>query len=220
VRTPTAYVVSQLDDRARTDHPYLSPSDDCWCLSEYVSGPGYHAGGVNQLITNLKCRTSVAAANPLRRRHKQRAIDSMANALRGAVTLAWVESATWIPIPPSRILRDPDYDDRLTRVLRSAFADCDLDLRVVLYQSTSILADHANRRRIDSNSLYECIYANGDAIGARPLRDRLVLFDDVLTTGKHYKCCERRLRDHLPDIPITGLFLTRRVLSGRGRRVP
>jgi len=45
-----------------------------------------------------------------------------------------------------------------------------------------------------------------------PLRERIVLFDDVLTSGKHYKCCERRLRELLADMPISGLFVARRVL--------
>jgi predicted amidophosphoribosyltransferase len=217
---PTRYVATCLDDAARADHPYLSPSDECWWLAQYVAGPGYLAGGVNQLISNLKCRASVAAADPLRRHHKDRAIDAMASVLRTAVGRAWVESTTWIPIPPSRALRDPDYDDRLLRVLVRAFADCDLDLRVVLHQSSSTASDHLSANRISCESLYARIQVNRDAIRARPLRDRLVLFDDVLTTGKHFKCCERRLRDTLPRIPIVGLFLARRVVSGRGRRVP
>jgi hypothetical protein len=41
----------------------------------------------------------------------------------------------------------------------------------------------------------------------------------VLCSGKHYKCCERRLRETLVDIPISGLFVARRVLP-RGRRCP
>lgn len=220
MKPPANYQVAALDDRARADHPYLSAADECWCLADYVAGPGYLAGGINQLIVNLKCRISLAATNPHRRRYKECAIDSIAAVLRSAVGPSWVESATWVPIPPSRVLHDPDYDDRLIRILRQAFAGCDLDLRVVLYQTTNIIADHCNPRRISCDSLYQRIQVYDDALRARPLRDRLVLFDDVLTTGKHFKCCERRLRTVLPRIPISGLFLARRVVSGRGRRVP
>ena len=49
---------------------------------------------------------------------------------------------------------------------------------------------------------------------------RVVVVDDVLTTGKHYKCCERRLREVLADIPIGGLFVARRVLARRRCRAP
>jgi hypothetical protein len=47
-----------------------------------------------------------------------------------------------------------------------------------------------------------------------------VLFDDLLTTGKHYKCCERRLREVVADMPVSGLFVARRVLPRRWRCPP
>jgi len=106
------------------------------------------------------------------------------------------------------------------RILRRAFADYDADIRTVLFQRESMAADHGKARRTRIDSLFECIRVNSSALGSRPLRDRLVLFDDVLTTGKHYRCCARRLREVLPDIPISGLFIARRVLSGHGRRMP
>jgi hypothetical protein len=209
-----------LDDLARTDHSFLTPADQCWYLSEYVAGPGFRAGRVNQLIANLKCSPSVAAENRPRRQHKQRAIEELAAALRHAVSRSWVERATWVPIPPSCAASDRNYDDRLVRILRGAFASYDADVRTILYQFESTAADHSSRQRVGIESLFERICINRNTLDARPLRDALILFDDVLTTGKHYKCCERRLRAMLPTIPIRGLFVARRVLSGRGRRMP
>jgi predicted amidophosphoribosyltransferase len=185
-----------------------------------MTGGGYRAGPINQLIANLKCPPSIAELDLPRARHKERAIASVAACLRDAVSRSWAESVTWIPVPPSRARRDLDYDDRLTRVLRLAFARYDTDVRTALYQSESFVADHARLRRTGLDSLYECLRINWDALLSRPLRDGVVVFDDVLTTGKHYKCCERRLRQALPDIRISGLFVARRVLSGRGRRLP
>jgi predicted amidophosphoribosyltransferase len=49
------------------------------------------------------------------------------------------------------------------------------------------------------------------------VRAQIALFDDVLTSGKHYKCCQRRLREALPSTPIAGVFLARRVIAGRWR---
>jgi hypothetical protein len=40
----------------------------------------------------------------------------------------------------------------------------------------------------------------------------IILFDDVLTTGKHFKACERRLREIDPTIAIAGVFVARRAL--------
>jgi len=50
-------------------------------------------------------------------------------------------------------------------------------------------------------------------LNALPLRQAIVLFDDVLTTGKHFNCCERRLREVVPtNVPIMGVFIARRIL--------
>ncbi len=209
--------VAELDELARTDHSYLMPGDQCWCLSEYLPGAGYRASRVNQLIADLKCRPTIAASDPRRRRYKQRAIAAIAAALRRCVNQRSVERSTWVPIPPSRTPCEADYDDRLLRVLGTAFGGYDLDLRVLLYQAASTAADHAQSRRSSLDSLYGVIRFDWQALGIQPLRERIVLFDDVLTTGKHYKCCERRLREVLPDIPIGGLFVARRVLPRRWR---
>jgi hypothetical protein len=209
-----------LDDHARTDHPYLSASDCCWCLSRYIAGPGYRGGSVNQLIANLKCAPTIVLDDPVRRTHKQHAIEMAAEVLRRAVSRDWVENATWIPIPPSRAVTHVDYDDRLARVLRVAFTPYDADVRVALYQQHSQPADHLRPARMSLQALYESIRVNLAALAARPLREHLMLFDDVLTTGKHYRCCERRLHEVVPGASIAGLFLARRALSARGRRVP
>jgi predicted amidophosphoribosyltransferase len=42
-----------------------------------------------------------------------------------------------------------------------------------------------------------------------PVRPEIVLFDDVLTSGKHYKAAKTRLRGALPNHPLIGLFVAR-----------
>lgn len=206
-----------LDERLRTEHSYLTAADQCCCLAEYLPGRGYRAGLVNQLIANLKCPPSIVAVDPRRRHYKRRAIDEIARALRAALSRLSVESATWIPIPPSRPACDADYDDRLRRILATAFRGYDLDLRPVLYQNESTVADHAGPRRSTADALYRVIALDRELLALRPPREHIVLFDDLLTSGKHYKCCERRLREALADIPISGLFVARRALPWRWR---
>jgi predicted amidophosphoribosyltransferase len=209
-----------LDGVTRSEHAYLSASDQCWYLAPYFPGSRHRGGAMNRLIANLKCTPSEAAWNRSRTLSKQRAIDSAAQMLRAALSRSLVESVTWIPIPPSHALGDPDFDDRLLRILRRAFSDYNVDVRDILYQVTSTTSDHLGKQRLGVTSLYERISINWYALTARSVRDRLVLFDDVLTTGKHFKCCERRLHGALPAISISGIFLARRALSGRWRCVP
>jgi hypothetical protein len=209
-----------LDEQMRTDHFFLGDADRCHCLAEYLPGRGTAANRVNRLIANLKCPPSLATADPRRRRHKQQAIGEVARALRAAVSQSWVERATWIPIPPSRPPTHADYDDRLQRILRQAFIGYALDLRSLLYQSELTAADHASVRRSSFDALYGLIRVDRQLLARAPLRDRIVLFDDVLTTGKHFKCCERRLREASVHNPISGLFVARRILANRRRGGP
>jgi hypothetical protein len=179
-----------LDDDLRTEHSYLTAADECRCVAEYLPGRGYRASYVNQLIVNLKCPLSAVWANPRRMHYKLCAIDEIARALRGAVSQSSVESATWVPIPPSRAAREADYDDRLQRIIAAAFGDYDLDLRRLLYQTEGTMADHVSSRRLTADALYRLIGLDQAMLGLNPPRARIVLFDDVLTTGKHYKCFE------------------------------
>jgi predicted amidophosphoribosyltransferase len=209
-----------LDEQMRSDHCYLGDADCCHCLAEYLPGRCTAANRINQLIANLKCPPSIATTDPRRRRYKLQAIGEVARALRAAVSQSWVECATWVPIPTSRPPPDADYDDRLQRVLRQAFVGYALDMRSLLYQSEITAADHASLRRSSFAVLYGLIRLDRQLLARAPLRDRIVLFDDVLTTGKHYKCCERRLREAPVQIPISGLFIARRILAGSRRGGP
>jgi predicted amidophosphoribosyltransferase len=46
---------------------------------------------------------------------------------------------------------------------------------------------------------------------AHPAPDVIVLFDDILTTGCHFKAMELVLKERFPDVEILGLFLARAV---------
>jgi len=120
------------------------------------------------------------------------------------------ESCTWVPIPPSQRAGDPDFDDRLARTLQLAFEGYDVDVRSLLSQTSSTPRDHAGRARLSEQALLEILRVDEDQLMLRPVRGRVVLFDDVLTSGKHFKCCERRLKEVLPGTPIAGIFLMRR----------
>jgi len=121
-----------------------------------------------------------------------------------------VESCTWVPVPPSQQADDPDFDDRLERTLLLAFESYDVDIRSLLFQTRSTSRDHAGRARLSEQALLDILRVDKSQLMPRAVRERVVLFDDVLTSGKHFKCCERRLREVLPDTPIAGIFLMRR----------
>jgi hypothetical protein len=203
--------LTRLDEASRADHIYLGASDRCAYLAQYCSGSGDSGNGAcYQLIRNFKCEPSRARSDRRRAHYKQKAIATLGAWLRQAVPRRLAESWTWVPIPPSQRAEDPDFDDRLARTLQLAFEGYDVDVRSLLSQTSSTPRDHAGRVRLSEQALLQVLRIDEAKLLLRPVRGRVVLFDDVLTSGKHFKCCERRLREVLPDAPIAGIFLMRR----------
>lgn len=206
-----------LDPAQRTQHCFLEAADCCRYLWEYL--PGRARSRAQRWIRDLKCSPSQAAACPLRAIDKECALVHAAQALRAAAPRSWVEQASWCPIPPSARADASDYDDRLLRLLRLAFAGYDADIRPLLQQSQSLPADHCGRQRVGLAALYEVMSVDTSQLLSRALRMELVLFDDVLTTGKHFKCAQGRLRERLGPVRISACVLARRVLSAKRRGV-
>lgn len=205
--------LTSIDETNREHHVFLEQGDRCFFFGEYFARRGYRGGGTNQLIFNFKCKPSVAINNAARRAYKEQAISAAAAGLRKAMAQENAERITWVPVPPSKVEGHADYDDRLARTLALAFSGYVADVRRLLRQTASTEADHAAGGRLTQDALQALIELDRAALNARPLRQTIVLFDDVLTTGKHFKCCERRLREFIPSsLPIIGVFIARRIL--------
>ncbi len=201
-----------IDETTRSQHRFLEEGDRCLHFGEYFAYKGYQGGGTNQLILNFKMNPSIAAANPRRGRYKMQAIAEIANGLRNAIPRENAEQFTWIPVPPSKAVGHPEHDDRLFRALASAFNGYNVDVRSLLRQNASVEGDHAGTR-IATMDLMALLEVDHTALTTQPIRQGIILFDDLLTTGKHFKCCERRIREiALPVVPIYGIFVARRVL--------
>ena len=205
--------LTSIDETNREHHAFLEQGDRCFFFGEYFAYKGYQGGGTNQLIFNFKCKPSVAATNPGRRRYKEQAIEFVAAGLRRAMTEADAESMTWVPVPPSKVAGHADYDDRLMRTLAKAFSGYNVDVRSLLRQSMSTEADHNSGSRLTPDALHALMELDIAQLNALPVGQAIVLFDDVLTTGKHFKCCERRLREVVPaNVSVLGVFIARRIL--------
>jgi predicted amidophosphoribosyltransferase len=199
-----------IDETNREQHAFLREGDKCLFFGEYQGREGYTSSRTNQLIFNFKCPPTTAAQHEQRRYYKTRAIQTIGMGLRRAISREQTERLTWVPIPPSKAVGDPDYDDRLSRALAIAFNGYDVDVRLLLKQTQSTEADHVAGERLTRDKLLKVLEVDEAALDVRPLRQKIILFDDVLTSGKHFKCCEERLRDVVPDtVPIIGVFVAR-----------
>ncbi len=199
--------LTQIDALTCASHKLLRPEDRVYYLGEYAPGAGY-VSPTNDLIYNFKIKPSSLRNSPMRRRHKEQAIREIAAAFTRHFR-ALDATAVIVPIPTSKLPADPDYDDRLLRTLRVCRTEPMLHVRELIKQKRSTTADHeANGRQSFRHLLANC-YVD-DALSL-PRPSLIVLFDDVLTQGKHFKVCQRLLRNHYGDIPIAGFFVARSI---------
>lgn len=200
--------LTSIDDTNRADHYYLEARDTCLFFGEYFAGQGYSGSPTNQLIYNFKIKPSIAAVNQARGRYKENAVRAIATGLRKAFVPNSIPKMTFVPIPPSKARGHVDYCDRCARTLRLAFDGLNADVRELLLQTTSTEADHERDGRLTKESLSEIIAIDPVQL-IEPVRNIVVLFDDVLTSGKHFKVCQERVSEFLCDRQIVGVFVAR-----------
>jgi hypothetical protein len=205
---PIPQKLRRIDDSTVGEHFWLAGSDPCYYIWEYAARKGYDFSPANQLVFNLKTKPSAIAKAPARNRHKLEAIAHAGTALRTLITREFVEArATFVPIPCSKAATDPDYDDRLSRVLARAFQGWDADVHDMLRLTESSPADHESTDRLSFDELLELTELTEDS-GSVP-RPVIVILDDVLNSGKHFKVGQSLIKARYPDAEIRGVFLAR-----------
>ncbi len=200
-----------IDETNRGQHAFLQEGDQCLYFGEYQGRGGFQSSPTNQLIFNFKKLPTRCRQDERLRYHKERAVRGIGEGIRRAISREPAERLTWVPVPTSKVVGDPDYDDRLIRALGIAFDGYDTDVRSLLRQTESTEPDHAARgQRLTRDELLGILEVDQPVLDRSPLRQKIVLFDDVLVSGKHFKCCEERLRDVVPaHVPIIGIFVAR-----------
>ncbi len=198
--------LTQVDALTLPDHYYLTSDDACFFLGEYTARGSYQESKTNSLIYNFK--KSIEKRGEYQWRYKEQAILESAAAFRHAINAAWFDTATLIPIPPSKAKTDLLYDDRLTRMLKAIRPQPPLDIRELIVQETSTEAVH-NGIRLPPDSL-EDLYEIEQTLTV-PQPQVIGLFDDVLTTGAHFKAAQSLLNKVFPGVRVIGLFIARRV---------
>jgi predicted amidophosphoribosyltransferase len=199
--------LTKIDQLALPDHFYLTAADDCYFLGEYTARKGFAFSATNQLVLNFK--KSVAVRNTAQWRHKEQAIGQAATAFRTALNEEWLNVATLVPVPPSKAKADPLYDDRLVRMLRAMRAQPALDVRELIVQRVSTNPVHDRQQRPRPEELEANYGIDNDLTNPAP--QVIGLFDDVLTTGAHYRAALNVLHRAFPGVRIIGLFIARRV---------
>lgn len=197
----------QKFDHTHEGHTYLKPDDHCYFLYEYTSNKDYSFSHTNQLIHNLK-------KSPLKKdraeyRYKGIAIKQIAGLFDAALDQTWLSGATLVPVPPSKASDHPEYDDRMLQICRLMHSGR-ADVREIIRQKRSMDAGHTTGNRPSVEDLINC-YTIDEKLCV-PVPKSIVVVDDVLTLGTHFRAMHTVLSRKFPSTLIIGLFVARRIL--------
>ncbi|WP_448104698.1 hypothetical protein [Pedobacter panaciterrae] len=190
------------------DHHHIDADDECYHIMDYVKGAGYNTVE-NSMILNFKKSLEYKGASHWHYKdenlHKlKRIFFSIYLPLLKNLGLS---DATLIPIPPSKAKDNPLHDDRMLRLLNLSFPSC--DVREILLNKKSMNTSHNAEVRHTVQEIYDNLKV--DRILKDDLSEDLILFDDVITSGAHFKACKQKLQEEFPNSNIYGFFIARRV---------
>lgn len=197
-----------IDELSRGDHYHLTPEDQCYYWGEYTARQPYSFSETNNLIINFK-KSPLKRNRPQEWRHKERAIERAAAIFSSVFTPEAFRQATFVPVPPSKARDHVEYDDRMVRLLQLIGHGRAADIRELVVQTQTIEAAHDAAIRPRPDDLV-AVYAIDETI-AEPPPQMVFVFDDVLTTGSHFKAMQRVLQHQYPGVPVVGFFIARRV---------
>lgn len=199
--------LQKIDELSLPNHCNICEDDECYFIISYTSGKGYNYNHENSLISNLK--KGMDKKGKPEWGYKIKAIKECARYLKEVdIPSAFSKNITLVPIPPSKAKSDPEYDDRLSQVLHEAFGD-ELDIRELIIQKESTQSSHTSDEKRDPKKIAQNYEIN--EVEAKEVKNCIILFDDVLTTGAHFKVAKSVLLESFPNCKIKGLFIARRI---------
>jgi predicted amidophosphoribosyltransferase len=198
---------TKVDELSLKDHHHLVLSDECYYLGEYTARRDWSFSETNKLILNYKKPVSRRGRSEWK--YKTQAVSQVAKALSDNLGPA-LDNLLLMPMPTSKASNDPEFDSRirdtLSQVKKPNGMRCDTRELLVLKATMVAMHDGARRSVSDLENAYQI---SEELCVAVP--NWIVIFDDVLTTGCHFRAASNMLRKRFPNARITGVFIARRV---------
>jgi hypothetical protein len=164
------------------EHCYLDTADECYFTDEYESG---NTTGMKPQILSLK-------------RGKESAIAGLAQQLSSTLPPEWRGDYTFAAMPPSSGATNP---------LRLMVGRLDVrDARHLLLQMEDTPASHNGWRPMPAQRA-SLLTLNEPEVHPEP--KVVVIVDDVLATGSHFRAAKMIVRQRWPHMRVVGVFLAR-----------
>lgn len=197
------------DERSRL--PHITDADICYFLHYRTKG-GYSANRVNNEIDNFKKPVDLCKKNSAVREYKNNAISFFSTQLCGFFRenlIPHIEQSEilLIPMPTSKAEDDELFDNRLILLCENVERSLPkVTMGNYIHTIRSVQPVHDGGARdptiIKSNLAIDRFTPGNNQI--------IVLIDDVLTTGCHFRACKNLLKENgICNGTIIGIFLTR-----------
>lgn len=184
-------------DLTQSPPQHLTEDDIVYCLREYTSGGGFHVSKTNQLVMNLK--KPVDRKDYPEYQYKELAIQQMAKEMKSVFSRN--NELTIVPIPPSCQREDPLYDDRMWQVATTIAQESPIIRPMNVFDCVnSTMPTHLGGIRSVAHLQENYV------VRQIPQTAIIVLIDDVITTGAHYKACKNLISGVCPFARVYGVF--------------
>ena len=200
--------LTKIDELTRGDHTFLETGDECLFFGDYSARRGFAHSATNGVIANFKKPVKYKGTSSWK--YKAREINAVARAFSSNIGSAF-SSLTLVPVPPSKLKTDPEYDDRMMDMLRALRAPAGLtpDVRELVVQTQPMPAAHDSTNR-PPPAEWEKVYAIDESL-THEMPNWIGIIDDLLVTGCRFRAMSNILKKRFPTARITGLFIARRV---------
>lgn len=193
----------KFDMRVDPSGSELSVNDNCFYYLDHTDG-GYSVSDANQQIFNIKKPMDRKGRSEWR--YKEKAIDRFANDLAGFLieNEFSLYDSVMVAIPPSKTRNNPEYDDRIVRVIQQASHIANVDWLDPFDAVKDSDPAHCGGQRSVSFTTSNIVF-NEDYSLLRSY-DICLIIDDVLTSGSHYVACKNKIKELNPEIEVLGVF--------------
>ena len=165
----------------------LVDADECYFAREYLSHQDHSASPANSLIKNFKIKPTVQ--NYVKRKFYK---EKSARQFSAELSVLLPAGVSVSHVPTSKLPGHPEYDprfDMLFSALRLLRPDLRLERALTIADSHEA-AHEGGPRGI--NHFYDMLEWNG----LQHVTDEIVVVDDVITSGAHFKACQAVLAEN------------------------
>ena len=188
-------------DAVENPPSWLDTQDLGYFARDYIPNARFNKCEGTSLIINLK--------KPVERRgmrdwtYKERAIKQFARELLQILPEGGIISS----IPSSKMEDDPEYDHRLDITLKLVAQSCpSIQIEKPISLNNPIPSAHSGGPRAPCELLP---YYRWE--GFSKSISEIILIDDVITSGGHFKACQQIIKINCPDVNVIGVFWARSI---------